>query len=227
MSTPGDLGFLRGAIFAQLNRREQPLSLPADHAERPWLDWLEVPLAVGPQVVTLEVDPIALQAATLRSEGVLPEVVYGCLVQTWWHPHQQDWVARTRSEIYACFDPKDMQRPGWQLQRQAIDQVNAYRLQELTPSELLEASREFWTGQCAEVERMEGWLLLHLDGFQRLQDVADCLFPFHYQGDPRVSLSDQEARQWLRIPEGVSFEDATQILGSERVARLLGEGRER
>lgn len=224
MSTPGDLGFLRAAIFAQLGQREQPLSLPADHPERAWLDWLGVPLTVGP-LPALEVEPIAMQADTLRSEGVLPEVVYGCLVQTWWHPHQQDWVARTRSEIYACYDPKDLQRPGWELQRQAIDRVNAYRLQELTPSELLEASREFWTGQCSEVERMEGWLLLHLEHFERLQDVADCLFPFHYQGDPRGPLSDQEARQWLRIPEEVAFNDATQILGTERVARLLGEER--
>lgn len=222
MSTPGDLGFLRAAIFAQLQQRPQPLPVPLDHPQRVWLEWLQVPLDVG-ALEDLQIQPITLSAQELRSAGVLSEVVYACLVQTWWHPDQSDWVARTRSEIYACYDPAQLQQPGWELDRDAIERVNAYRLQELTPSELLEASQEFWTGECCERERMEGWLLLHLEHFNKLQDVADCLFPFHYDGHPRLGLSDQEARQWLRIPEEVSFSDATQILGSERVARLLGE----
>lgn len=222
MSTPGDLGFLRAAIFAQLQQRTLPLPVPLDHPEREWLDWLQVPVSVGP-LADLQIQPVTLNAQELRGAGVLSEVVYGCLVQTWWHPGQTDWVARTRSEIYACYDPGQLQQPGWELAREAIERVNAYRLQELTPNELLEASREFWTGECSERERMEGWLLLHLEHFNKLQDVADCLFPFLYQGDPRLSLSDQEARQWLRIPAEVSFADAAQILGPERVARLLGE----
>ncbi|MFN8606092.1 MAG: hypothetical protein U0931_01080 [Vulcanimicrobiota bacterium] len=226
MSTPGDLGFLRSAIFAQLRDRQQPLPLGADHPERTWLEWLGVPLSPGETSIgPAEDQDLSLTAQQLRSQGVLPEVVYGCLVQTWWHPGQDDWVARTRSEIYACFDPAQLEKPGWRLSQDEIERVNAYRLQELTPSELLEASREFWTGSCPDVERMEGWLLLHLDHFRRLQDVADCLFPFHYRGDPRQGLSDQEVRQWLRIPEEVAFSDATQILGPERVARLLGEER--
>ena len=221
MSTPGDLGFLREAIFAQLQQRTKPLAIEDHHPQRIWLEWLGVPLVSGTCAVTAE--PDSLNAADLRAAGILPEVVYGCLVQTWWHPGQSDWVARTRSEIYACFEPSELDRPGWELTREALEAVNAYRLQELTPHELLEASQEFWEGGCAEKERMEGWLLLHLDGLQRLQDVADCLFPFLYQGDPRAALSDEEARQWLRIPAEVAFSDATQILGSERVARLLGE----
>ncbi|MBS2038682.1 hypothetical protein JST97_27120 [bacterium] len=222
MLTPGDLGFLRGAIFAQLESRTQALPIPADHPQRDWLEWLEVPLTPG-ELSALDCQPIGPTAQELRAGGILPEVVYACLVQTWWHPGQEDWVARTRSEIYACFDSKEVQQPGWELDREAIDRVNAYRLQELTPGELLQASREFWTGDCNEIERMEGWLLLHLDHFRRLQDVADCLFPFHYQGDPRLGLSDQEARRWLCVPDEVDFMDATQILGPERVARLLGE----
>ena len=224
MSTPGDLGFLRGAVFAQLADRQKPLAVPMDHAQREWLEWLGVPLMVG-ILPELELEPIDLDAGQLRQAGILPEVVYGGLVQTWWHPLQQDWVARTRSEIYACFEVSQMQRPGWQLDLSALERVNGYRLQELTPSELLEASRPFWSGQCSEVERMEGWLLLHLEHFQRLQDVSDCLFPFHYQGAPPGSLSDEEARQWLRLPAGVDWSDAAQILGPERVARLLGERR--
>jgi len=224
MSTPGDLGPLREAIFAQLLRRTEPLAIQDDHPDRPWLEWLGVPLTQGDWTAVCE--PVGLQASELRAAGILPEVVYSCLVQTWWHPHQSEWVARTRSEIYACFDASQLDQPGWKLTREALEKVNAYRLQELTPHELLEASREFWTGECAEVERMEGWLLLHLDRLERLQDVADCLFAFHYTGDPRVALSDQEARQWLRIPEEVAFSDATQILGPERVARLLGESAE-
>jgi len=224
MSTPGDLGFLRGAIFAQLTDREKPLPLPADHEQRQWLEWLGMPLTVG-VLPELTLDPIDLEAGQLRQAGILPEVVYGGLVQTWWHPLQQDWVARTRSEIYACFDATQLDRPGWKLNLPALERVNAYRLQELTPNELIEASRPFWMGNCSEVERMEGWLLLHLEHFQCLQDVADCLFPFHYEGDPRAPLGDEEARQWLRIPEGVAWSDAAQILGSERVARLLGEKR--
>lgn len=221
MSTPGDLGFLRAAIFAQLKTRTEPLPIEDGHPQRPWLDWLGVPLRSG--TCELAAEPGTLNAAELRAAGILPEVVYGCLVQTWWHPGQSDWVARTRSEIYACFDPSELEQPGWELTREALEAVNAYRLQELTPHELLEASQEFWEGGCTEKERMEGWLLLHLDGLQRLQDVADCLFPFLYQGDPRGALSDDEARQWLRIPAEVAFGDATQILGPERVARLLGE----
>lgn len=223
MSTPGDSGFLRAAIFAQLGQRTQPLALPLDHPDRDWLDWLGVPLCEGS--CTLVAEPLGLHAGDLRAAGILPEVVYSCLVQTWWHPGQADWVARTRSEIYACFDSAEMEMPGWELTREALEKVNAYRLQELTPHELIEASREFWTGDCEDVERMEGWLLLHLDRLERLQDVADCLFPFHFTGDPRVALSDEEARQWLRVPKEVDFSDATQILGPERVARLLGEGR--
>lgn len=223
MSTPGDLGFLRAAVFAQLARRQEGLAVPVDHPERAWLEWLGVPLSAG--ACELASQPMGLNAGDLRAAGILPEVVYSCLVQTWWHPGQSEWVARTRSEIYACFDPAQLETPGWDLTLAALEKVNAYRLQELTPHELLEASCEFWTGNCAEVERMEGWLLLHLDRLERLQDVADCLFPFHYNGDPRVALSDEEARQWLRIPEEVAFSDATQILGPERVARLLGERR--
>lgn len=223
MSTPGDLGFLRAAIITQLMHRTEPLPIPDNHPERTWLEWLGVPLRNDACAVVSE--PLGLNAADLRAAGVLPEVVYSCLVQTWWHPGQTEWVARTRSEIYACFDPAQMEVPGWQLSLRDLEKVNAYRLQELTPHELLETSREFWTGECAEVERMEGWLLLHLDRLERLQDVADCLFPFHYAGDPRVALSDEEARQWLRIPEEVAFSDATQILGPDRVARLLGERR--
>lgn len=224
MSTPGDLGFLRGAVFAQLADREKPLALPTAHPQREWLDWLGVPLTTG-ELPELVVDPIELEAGQLRQAGILPEVVYGGLVQTWWHPLQNDWVARTRSEIYACFEAAQLERPGWQLDLPALECVNAYRLQELTPNELIEASRPFWRGQCSELDRMEGWILLHLENFQRLQDVADCLFPFHYQGDPRPTLSDEEARHWLRVPEGVEWSDATQILGPERVARLLGERR--
>ncbi len=221
MSMPGDLGFLRAAIFTQLQQRTQPFAIQLDHPDRTWLEWLGVPLEEG--TCSADVEPMGLNAADLRAAGILPEVVYSCLVQTWWHPEQSDWVARTRSEIYACFDASQLEQPGWELTREALEKVNAYRLQELTPHELLEASREFWSGECAEVERMEGWLLLHLDRLERLQDVADCLFAFHYTGDPRVALSDDEARQWLRIPEEVAFSDATQILGPERVARLLGE----
>lgn len=221
MSMPGDLGFLRALVFSQLQRRTEPLALEDNHPLRPWLEWLGVPLCSG--TASFSAPALGLHAAELRAAGILPEVVYSCLVQTWWHPGQSDWVARTRSEIYACFDPAELELPGWELDREALEQVNAYRLQELTPHELLEASREFWSGECSEIERMEGWLLLHLERLQRLQDVADCLFPFHYTGDPRVALSDQEARHWLRIPEGVAFSDAAQILGPERVARLLGE----
>ncbi len=223
MSTPGDLAHLRTAIFTQLQDRTRPLAIQDDHPDRPWLEWLGVPLARGDNFVAGP--SMGLKAADLRAAGILPEVVYSCLVQTWWHPGQTDWVARTRSEIYACFDPSQIEQPGWELCREALERVNAYRLQELTPHELLEASREFWSGECNEVERMEGWLLLHLDRLERLQDVADCLFPFHYAGDPRVALSDEEARQWLRVPEEVDFRDATQILGTDRVARLLGESR--
>ena len=222
MSTPGDLSFLRGAVFAQLADREKPLALPVDHPQREWLEWLGVPLTGG-VLPELALEPIDLQASHLRQAGILPEVVYGGLVQTWWHPLQQDWVARGRSEIYACFDAAQLERPGWRLNLPALERINTYRLQELTPNELLEASRPFWSGHCSEVDRMEGWILLHLEHFQRLQDVASCLFPFHHEGDPRAPLSDEEARQWLHIPEGVSWDDATQILGPERVARLLGE----
>ncbi|MBX3168108.1 MAG: hypothetical protein KF760_11890 [Candidatus Eremiobacteraeota bacterium] len=214
---------MRAAIFAQLERRTEPLALEDDHPLRPALEWLGVPLCGGTSA--LSGPALGLQADEVRAAGILPEVVYSCLVQTWWHPGQSDYVARTRSEIYACFDASQLELPGWNLTREALEQVNAYRLQELTPHELLESSREFWQGECSEPERMEGWLLLHLDRLQRLQDVADCLFPFHYAGDPRLALSDEEARQWLRIPEEVAFSDATQILGPERVARLLGERR--
>lgn len=223
MSTPGDLAHLREAIFKQLQDRTKPLPIQDDHPDRPWLEWLGVPLGLGEYLVSERA--MGMQAADLRAAGILPEVVYSCLVQTRWHPGQTDWVARTRSEIYACFDPAQLELPGWELSQEALQRVNAYRLQELTPHELLEASREFCSGECHEVERMEGWLLLHLDRLERLQDVSDCLFPFHYTGDPRVALSDEEARQWLRIPDEVAFSDAAQILGPERVARLLGERR--
>jgi hypothetical protein len=221
MSTPGDLGFLRVALFAQLENRTKPLAIEEGRPERAWLEWLGVPLTAGP--CHLVAEPLGLDAADLRAAGILPEVVYSCLVQTWWHPQQTEWVARTRSEIYACYESAQVEKPGWTLTLEALEKVNAYRLQELTPHELMEASREFWNGSCLETERMEGWLLLHLDRLERLHDVADCLFPFLFQGEPRGVLSDEEARQWLRIPEEVAFSDAAQILGPERVARLLGE----
>ena len=219
MSNPGNLGFLRGAIFAQLQERGKPLKLPAEHPERPWLEWLGVQLASG-SLPPLTQQPIDLNAAEFQAGGMLPEVVYSCLVQTWWHPQQSDWVARTRSEIYACYDPAELDRPGWTLTREALAQVNAYRLQELTPCELLEASRPFWGGSdCPERERMEGWLLLNLERFQRLQDVADCLFPFFHPG---TAPAGPDPRQRLRIPAGLEWDDAVQILGQERVDRLLG-----
>ena len=217
MSSVGDLAFLRAAIFAQLQQRTQPLSVPPNHPEQGWLDWLEIPCTSGP-LPPLNLEPIALQAANLKADGILPEVVYGCLVQTWWHPGQSDWVARTRSEIYACYAPDQLDIPGWSLSLEAIRKVNAYRLQELTPSELLEASRPFWNGPGVEPERMEGWVLLHLDRFERLQDVADCLYPFLHQGP---APTGQDPHHSLRIPPGLEWEEAVQILGEERVERLL------
>ncbi len=196
MLNPGDLGFARAAIFAQLT---SPLFIPQDHPERAWLDWLGVPYKLG-QLTALQPDPIELTGSALREQGILPEVVYSCLVQTWWHPGQNDWVARTRSEIIACFQPEQLDRPGWPLQLETLQRINAYRLQELTPSELLDASRPFWPGTSPEVERMEGWILLHLETFSRLQDVAQCLSPF-LQGQLRS------------LPAGLSLEEANEILG--------------
>lgn len=219
MSTPGDLGFLRAAIFAQLEGHPRALNLPERHPEREWLEWLEVPLATGP-VPDLKAEPIELNGEELRSGGILPEVVYSCLVQTWWHPGQSDWVARTRSEIRACYSTEALDRPGWTLTRQAMERVNAYRLQELTPQELLQASRPFWSGDCDEAERMEGWVLLHLEHFQRLQDVADCLFPFFSDETARAGA---DPRAYLRMPQDLEWTAGVEMLGPERVRRLLGE----
>lgn len=219
MSTPGDLGFLRAAILEQLNCHPRPLNLPADHIEREWLEWLEVPMQTGP-APNLKIEPIDLNGKELREGGILPEVIYSCLVQTFWHPGQADWVARTRSEIRACFSAQELERPGWALTREAIERVNAYRLQELTPQELLEASRPFWRDHCDETERMEGWILLHLESFRRLQDVADCLYPFLHHG-PAPPGAD--VRVTLRVPEGLEWEDAVQMLGEERVRRWIGQ----
>lgn len=220
MSSAGNLGFLRAAIFAQLDRRPQTLSLPLDHPERPWLEWLGVPLSTGEVPEELGFDKSlaqALEARSFKEEGILPEVVYSCLVQTWWHPGQEKLVARTRSEILACYDASQLDLPGWEFDLHEVQRVNAYRLQELTPAELLEASSPFWGGDCQEVESMEAWILLNLENFQRLQDVAKCLDIFWNSGFDSLS---NEGGGPFRLPAGVDWEQALQILGPHRVERL-------
>jgi len=242
MSSAGNLGFLRAAIFAQLDRRPQTLSLPLDHPERPWLEWLGVPLSTGEVPEELGFDKSLAQAnmgfdkslaqankgfgrslaqvqeaRTFKEEGILPEVVYSCLVQTWWHPGQEKLVARTRSEILACYDASQLDLPGWEFDLHEVQRVNAYRLQELTPAELLEASRPFWGGDCQEVESMEAWILLNLENFQRVQDVAKCLDIFWNSGFDSLC---NEGGGPFRLPAGVDWEQALQILGPHRVERL-------
>ena len=153
-------------------------------------------------------------AQDLRDRGLLGEVVYGALVQTRWHPLQQDWVARTRSEIAACYSKGDLAEQEWQLSLEVLDRLNAYRLQELTPGELIEQSRPFWAGQPhADDEAMlEAWVLLHLSTFQRLQDIAECLAPF---------FIPTSREQWP-LPPDMKWPEVAEMLGSERLERLLG-----
>jgi hypothetical protein len=226
MSKPGDLGLLRRAIFAELE--EQPLALGPEHG--PWLNWLGVDLQGG-FAPSPEAGPeLDFGAAELQQLGILPEVVYSCLVQSQWHPQQDDYVARTRSEIRACYNPDERQQPGWDLRLETFQEINAYRLQELTPNELLEGSRPFWPCQppAADLPAMEGWVLLHLESFRRLQDVVDCLTPF-FGEDTLATQADLEAPELppelaarLRIPPGLDWPTARALLGTDRVRRLLG-----
>jgi hypothetical protein len=214
MSTPGDLSWLRAALFHSLDCGE--LELPAESPEIPWLDWLGIPWKPAPQASSLEVHPLGVDftAQELRDRGLLGEVVYGALVQTLWHPQQQSWVARTRSEIAACYSSADLDSCHWPLTLEVLDELNAYRLQELTPGELLEHSRPFWKGcpdPCDEAV-MEGWVLLHFSTFERLQDVADCLHPF----------CETLPRNLWKIPPGMNWSEVEAMLGPERLHRLLG-----
>lgn len=231
MSKPGDLGFLRSLIFAELDTGKPP-ALPAGHPQRPWAEWLGLPLRSGAAETAESPPEFDFDALELRDRGILPEVVYGCLVQTWWHPGQADWVARTRSEILACYRPQQIEKPGWTLQLPVVERVNAYRLQELTPAELLDACAPYCPVQPTEPDRaaMEGWVLLHLDSFARLQDVANCLRPF-FPGTPgqgwsaeRVggALAAQDAPPELQLSPQLDWPTAVSLLGEERVRRLLG-----
>lgn len=217
MSTPGDLGWLRAAIFYHLEHR-QPLSVPLEHPQRVWLEWLGVPTSVGIEP-GLQASPLGeadLTAAQVKEEGILPEVLYACLVQTEWHPHQVDWVARTRSEILACYDHQERQPSDWVLSLEVLRRINAYRLQELTPAELLEASRPLWDGDCPDTAPMEAWILLHLEGLHSLHDVTACLSPFLHP--EQIQRQDQ-----LPLPPGLQWEEAVAILGPHRLSALKEE----
>jgi hypothetical protein len=209
MSKPGDLGWLGEAVLWSLVH-QQPLTCPPDHPQRGWLDWLGVPLENGP-VPCLEEAFLGIEAPLCRDQGILPEVVYGCLVQRRWHPNQQGYVARTRSEILACFEAGQLE-PAWPLTLEELQRVNAYRLQELTPEELLSASQPFWPHPVTDQGAMQAWVLLHLENFQSLHSVVDCLLPFFHPGP-------LERSEW-RIPPGVEMAEAEQILGPAVVARL-------
>jgi hypothetical protein len=231
MSKPGDLGFLRSLIFCELNDKSAP-SLPPDHPQRPWAEWLGLPLRSGPVEVVENPPEFAFSAAELHERGVLPEVVYGCLVQTWWHPGQSDWVARTRSEILACYRREETEKPGWTLELPVVERINAYRLQELTPAELLDACAPYCAATVPDGDRaaMEGWVLLHLESFTRLQDVARCLRPFFANGaglgwsEDRVSaaLQAEQAPAELELSSHVEWPTAVSLLSEARVRRLLG-----
>ena len=185
---PGDLSWLRAAIFFHL---QNSAPVPVSQAD-PWLDWLGVPWVVGPMgELALESVGLDLGAAELQAMGILPEVVYSGLVQTWWHPQQSSWVTRTRSEILACFDPAGLEIPGWKLELTDLERMNGYRLQELTPLELLEAAGYSGPDQAI----MEAWVLICQPGFRSLQDVQQCL-----KGS---------------LPEGVDEELAREVLGDK------------
>lgn len=191
---PGDLSWLRAAIFFHL---QNSAALPLSQAD-PWLDWLGVPWSPGMGTEIGPMEPVGLDfgAAELKAMGMLPEVVYSGLVQTWWHPQQTSFVTRTRSEIVACFDPKEMDVPGWSLDLPALERMNAYRLQELTPLELLAAA-----GQESDGEGIsEAWVLLCQPGFRSLGDVVQCLKVFE------TGCSE------LELPEGVDVELAREVL---------------
>ncbi len=214
MSTPGDLSWLRAALFHSLDHGE--LKVPAGSAQIPWLDWLGIAWKPAAEADSLDVQSldVPFTAQELRDRGLLGEVVYGALVQTRWHPHQQSWVARTRSEIAACYTSAELDSCHWPLTLEVLDELNAYRLQELTPGELLEYSRPFWKG-CPNPQDeavMEGWVLLHFNTFERLQDVAECLHPF-FEPQPRP--------HW-KLPPEMSWNDVESMLGEERLNRLLG-----
>lgn len=228
MSKSGDLGWLRSALFAQLQEPARPLALEADHPGRAGLEWLQVPLRVGP-TPSLQSQPLELDLEELQSQGLLPEVVYSCLVQTWWHPQQDRYLARTRSEILACYDASQLDRPGWPLELEDLEKINAYRLQELTPHELLTAAAPFLGSLEDDAPAaLEAWVLLHLPQFRRLQDVAACLSPFHK--GPGRGLSEAEcqrllqapsAPEWLPLPPDCDWSLARQILGDDRLRRRM------
>lgn len=234
MSKRGDLAYLRQLIFAELDERA-PQPLPAEHPQRPWAQWLGLPLQHGPAVATTGAAPFEFDATDLRDRGILPEVAYGCLVQTWWHPQQAGWVARTRSEILACYRSEELDKPGWTLTLPEVERINAYRLQELTPEELLEACIPYCPRppDTADNAAMEGWVLLHLEGFRRLQDVADCLRPFflastglgwaaeRVESALQATQAPADLAGELRLPPQVDWPTAVSLLGADRVRRLL------
>lgn len=249
MSTPGNdgnMGWLRSAALAQLISG-RPLPLPADHPGRPWLEWLRVPLSAGPapELPSADstapasglppvVEDIPFSARQAQQAGLVPDVVYGCMIQTWWHPGQREFAARSRSEVVACFSADELDLPGWPLTLELMLPLNAYRLGELTPSELLTLARPLWPEPPAAEDEAatEAWVLLHLAELRRLQDVADCLRPFFPSTPPlgwsaervqhNLESPEPEALQALRVPPGLEWADVQAMLGRERIQTLLG-----
>lgn len=239
MSTPGDLAWLRAAIFAELDS-DAPVRVSEQEPHRSWLSWLGVRWTTGAAAGVQPVGEFSFNASECFARGILPEVVYSGLVQTWWHPGQSDWVARTRSEILSCYESDQVERPGWELNLDVLERINAYRLQELTPEELLDACRPYcqagWSPE--DQPAMEAWVLLHLDRFRRVQDVVTCLGPFFGATDwcsPQLRMERERAArvahgeeppapallEEMNLPEGLDWPTARALLGAERLAVLL------
>jgi hypothetical protein len=173
--------------------------------------------------------------AEVRSRGVLAEMLLAYLVQLAWTPDQAP-ECRPLSEVVKFFEaPKESRlRPfAWE----ELLNINATRLQELTPRELVEAATAFGSLDAGEDGMLlEAWALLFVEHCQTLVDVARHLSKFWFTPEQPVALdlpsdwyeqmengeltleSDQESHLLLALTGEDLGESAVilALLGSER-----------
>ena len=184
-----------GLHWVQAEQKRVVLVPQVSPEHQHWLKWLGLPCQSEPcfpapslphswSYPVLQV-PAALDVAGMRQQGIMAEMLVSYLVQLAWTPSLAP-SCRPLSEVVKFFRASEVLQRVRPFDLDELLDINATRLQELTPRELLEVSREWWEAYGRpedipdenEYPLLEAWALLFAEHCRTLHDVARHLAKF-------------------------------------------------